>query len=849
MDDTAPTRIPVNIEDEMKRSYMDYAMSVIIGRALPDVRDGLKPAHRRVLYAMRHMGLASNRAYRKCAAVVGEVIGKFHPHGDAAAYDTLVRLAQDFNMRYPLVDGQGNFGSIDGDPPAAMRYTESRPEPAAEALMADLDKETVDFVPNYDETTEEPTVLPAPFPNLLVNGSSGIAVGMATNIPPHNMREVIDGVIAVIEARGESGDARLRALLKAVPGPDFPSAGFIVGRQGIFNAYRTGRGAITLRARAKVEENKKGDKLSIVVTEIPYQVNKARLIEKIAELTREKAIDGISDIRDESDREGMRIVIELRRGEVAEVVLNNLYKHTQLQTTFGIIMLAIVGGRPRVLPLLAIVEHFIDFRREVVRRRTEFELRKAEARAHILEGLKIALDHLDAVIKLIRGSRNPAEAREGLVSQFSLSLVQAQAILDMQLQRLTGLERQKIIDELAELMRVIERLRAILSSDDLLMDVVVRELKEARERFGDVRRTEIIDESGEFRIEDLIADEDMAITVTNTGYIKRTPISTYRMQRRGGKGRIGMRTREEDFVSHLFIASTHSYIMIFSDRGRAYWLRVHEVPDVGPGGKGKAIANLVSMEDREKIAALLAVREWPQAEGQQFVVMGTRKGVIKKTDLSSFSNPRTGGIIAIGVEEGDSVIAVEVSDGSEQIFLGTRDGMAIRFDETDVRPMGRTAYGVRGISLRDDDEVVAMDVVRAGGTMLTVTQNGFGKRTDLEEYRVQSRGGIGIINIQTSDRNGKVVGIAYVHDDDELMLISQQGKILRMVSRDVRAIGRATQGVRLIGVEEGDQVVSVARLAEREEEENGNGSAGAEGGGGDAPPSGESIPPPDDSTA
>ena len=836
-------KIPVNIEDEMKRSYMDYAMSVIIGRALPDVRDGLKPAHRRVLYAMRHMGLASNRAYRKCAAVVGEVIGKFHPHGDAAVYDTLVRLAQDFNMRYPLVDGQGNFGSIDGDPPAAMRYTESRPEPAAEALMADLDKETVDFVPNYDETTEEPTVLPAPFPNLLVNGSSGIAVGMATNIPPHNMREVIDGVIAVIEARGESADAKFRALLKVIPGPDFPSAGFIVGRQGIFNAYRTGRGAITMRARAKVEESKKGDKLSIVVNEIPYQVNKARLIEKIAELTREKAIDGISDIRDESDRDGMRIVIELRRGEVAEVVLNNLYKHTQLQTTFGIIMLAIVGGRPRVLPLLAIVEHFIDFRREIVRRRTEFELRKAEARAHILEGLKIALDHLDAVIKLIRGSRNPAEAREGLVTQFNLSVLQAQAILDMQLQRLTGLERQKIVDELAELMKIIERLRAILSSDELLMQVVVRELKEARERFGDERRTEIIDESGEFRIEDLIADEDMAITVTNTGYIKRTPISTYRMQRRGGKGRIGMRTREEDFVSHLFIASTHSYIMIFSDRGRAYWLRVHEVPDVGPGGKGKAIANLVSMEEREKIAALLAVREWPEAEGQQFVVMGTRKGVIKKTDLSSFSNPRAGGIIAMGVEEGDSVIAVEVSDGTEQIFLGTRDGMAIRFDETDVRPMGRTAYGVRGISLRDDDEVVAMDVIRAGATMLTVTQNGYGKRTDLEEYRVQSRGGIGIINIQTSDRNGKVVGIAYVHDDDELMLISQQGKILRMVSRDVRAIGRATQGVRLLGVEEGDQVVSVARLAEREEDENGNGSSTSE------PPAGGESVPPDDSTA
>jgi DNA gyrase subunit A len=826
MSEIAANKVPVNIEDEMKRSYMDYAMSVIIGRALPDVRDGLKPAHRRVLYGMRTMGLASNRAYRKCAKIVGEVMGNYHPHGDASIYDTLVRMAQDFNMRYPLVDGQGNFGSIDGDPPAAMRYTEARPEPAAEAMMADLDKETVDFVPNYDETTEEPTVLPTTFPNLLVNGSSGIAVGMATNIPPHNMREVIDAVIAAIDLREDSREARFRAVMKAIPGPDFPSGGFIVGRQGIFNAYKTGRGAITTRARATTEESKKGDKVSIVITEIPYQVNKARLLEKIAELAREKTIEGISDLRDESDREGMRIVIELKRGEVPEVVLNNLYKHTPLQTTFGIIMLAIAGGRPKVLPIVEIVEQFIEFRREVVRRRTEFELRKAEARAHILEGLKIALDHLDEVIKLIRGSKNPAEARVGLMTQFGLSQVQAQAILDMQLQRLTGLERQKIIDELVELLKTIERLRAILSSDVLLMQVVVDELKAVRERFADERRTEIIDESGEFRIEDLIADEDMAITVTNTGYIKRTAISTYRMQRRGGKGRIGMRTREEDFVSHLFIASTHAYIMIFSDRGRAYWLKVHEVPDVGPGGKGKAIANLVSMEEGERIAALLAVREWPQEDGQQFVVMGTRKGVIKKTDLSAFSNPRAGGIIAMGVEEGDSVIAVEMSDGKEQIFLGTRDGMAIRFDETDVRHMGRTAYGVRGISLRDGDEVVAMEIVREGGTMLTVTQNGFGKRTELEEYRVQSRGGIGIINIQTTERNGKVVGMAYVNDDDQLMLISQQGMILRMVAKDVRAIGRATQGVKLIGVEEGDQVVSVAKLAESEDEENGNGGNG-----------------------
>jgi DNA gyrase subunit A len=804
----------------MKRSYMDYAMSVIIGRALPDARDGLKPAHRRVLYGMRTMGLASNRAYRKCAKIVGEVMGNYHPHGDASIYDTLVRLAQEFNMRYLLVDGQGNFGSVDGDPPAAMRYTEARPEAMAEAMMADLDKETVDFVPNYDETTEEPTVLPTTFPNLLVNGSAGIAVGMATNIPPHNLREVIDGCIAVIEQRKQPIEVRRKAVLRAVSGPDLPTGGIIVGRTGIYQAYMEGRGSITVRARVSTEESKKGDKTSLIVTEIPYQVNKKRLLENIAELHREKTVEGIADLRDESDRDGMRIVVELKRGEVPEVVLNNLYKHTQLQTTFGIIMLAIAGGRPRVMPLLDIIEHFVEFRREVVRRRTEFELRKAEARAHILEGLKIALDHLDEVIKLIRGSKSPAEARDGLITRFGLSAVQSQAILDMQLQRLTGLERQKILDELLELMKTIERLRAILSSEELLIQLVVGELHAVRDKFGDERRTEIIDESGELRIEDLIADEDMAITVTNTGYIKRTPISTYRAQRRGGKGRIGMRTREEDYVSHLFVASTHAYIMIFTDRGRAYWLKVHEVPDVGPGGKGKAIVNLVQFESpEEKIAALLALKDFPEQDDQQYIVMGTRKGTIKKTDLTAFSNPRPSGIIAIGIEEGDSVIAVELSDGKEQIFIGTRDGMAIRFDETDVRPMGRTAYGVRGISLREGDEVVAMEVVREGGTVLTVAQNGYGKRTGLDEYRLQSRGGVGIINIQTSDRNGKVVGIAYVHDDDELMLISQQGMILRMKAGDIRVIGRATQGVRLIEMEEGDAVVSVAKLAEREEPE------------------------------
>jgi DNA gyrase subunit A len=812
-------KVPVNIEDEMKRSYMDYAMSVIIGRALPDARDGLKPAHRRVLYGMRAMGLASNRAYRKCAKIVGEVMGNYHPHGDASIYDTLVRLAQEFSMRYPLVDGQGNFGSIDGDPPAAMRYTEARPEAMAEAMMADLDKETVDFVPNYDETTEEPTVLPTTFPNLLVNGSAGIAVGMATNIPPHNLREVIDGCIAVIDHRGQPSAERLKAVLRVVTGPDFPSGGYIVGRNGIYQAFTTGRGSITMRAKSSVEENKKGDKQSIVITEIPYQINKARLIEKIAELAKEKIIEGISDLRDESDRDGMRIVIELKRGEMPDVILNNLYKHTPLQTTFGIIMLAIAGGRPKVLNILEVIEQFIEFRREVVRRRTEFELRKAEARAHILEGLKIALDHLDEVIKLIRGSKSPAEARDGLMAAFKLSQLQSQAILDMQLQRLTGLERQKILDELLELMKTIERLRAILSSEELLMGLVVNELKAVREKFGDERRTQIIDDTGELRIEDLIADEDMAITVTNTGYVKRTPITTYRAQRRGGKGRIGMRTREEDYVSHLFVASTHAYIMIFTDRGHAYWLKVHEIPDVGPGGKGKAIVNLVQLEGDEKMAALLAVKAFPEEEGQQFVVMGTRKGTVKKMDLTAFSNPRPSGLIAMGIEEGDAVIAAELSDGKEQVFIGTSDGMAIRFEETDVRPMGRNAYGVRGITLREGDEVVAMEVVREGGTVLTVAQNGYGKRTGLEEYRLQSRGGVGIINIQTSDRNGKVVGVAYVHDDDELMLISQFGMILRMKAGDIRTIGRATQGVRLIEMEEGDNVVSVAKLAEKDVDE------------------------------
>ncbi len=827
----AASKLPVNIEDEMKRSYMDYAMSVIIGRALPDVRDGLKPAHRRVLYGMRLMGLASNRAYRKCAKVVGEVMGNYHPHGDQSIYDTLVRLSQSFNMRYPLVDGQGNFGSLDGDPPAAMRYTEARLQALAEDLMADLEKDTVDFVPNYDETTEEPTVLPAPIPNLLVNGSSGIAVGMATNVPPHNLGEVIDGVVYVIEeqqkarrlaigegalAEGEritTREDRLRQLFRIITGPDFPTGAIIVGRSGIVQAYRDGRGSITVRSRTDVEISKKGDKQSIVVTEIPYQVNKKRLIENIAELVREKTIEGISDLRDESDREGLRIVIELKRGEVPEVVLNNLYKHTQLQTSFGIIMLAIARGRPKVLNILEFIEEFIDFRREVVRRRIEFELRKAEARAHILEGLRIALDHLDQVIALIRAAKTTPEARDGLTSTFGLSVLQAQAILEMQLQRLTGLERQKVLDELAELMMLIERLRGILASESQLMQVVVDELKAIRAKFADPRRTEIVEAEGEFRVEDLIADEDVAITVTGTGYIKRTPITEYRSQRRGGRGRIGMRTREEDFVNHLFVASTHSYILIFSDRGRCYWLKVHEIPDVVAAGKGKAIANLVSMQPDEKIAALLSVRELETPD--RYIVLCTRKGTVKKTELTAFSNPRAGGIIAIGVDDDDAVMGVQLSDGKSEIFIGTRDGMSIRFPEEDIRSMGRTAYGVRGISLREGDEVLGMEVLRPGGTILTVTENGYGKRTEVEEYRLQGRGGSGIINIQTAGRNGRVVGVSCVLEHEELMFITQQGMILRTQASGISLIGRATQGVRLIDMDEGDRAVSVARLEDQ----------------------------------
>jgi DNA gyrase subunit A len=816
---TEPIRTPVNIEDEMKRSYLDYAMSVIIGRALPDVRDGLKPAHRRVLYAMSQMGLASNRAYRKCAKVIGEVIGNYHPHGDQPAYDTLVRLAQDFNMRKTLVDGQGNFGSVDGDPPAAYRYTEARLEALAESLMQDLDKDTVDYVPNFDETTTEPTVFPATYPNLLVNGSTGIAVGMATNIPPHNLGEVIDGVIWIIEntllgGAAVSREQKLKELIRLIPGPDFPTGGSIVGKRGIHEAYLTGRGSIQVRAKTEIETTKKGDRQQIIVHEIPYQLNKTRLLERIAELVREKTLEGISDLRDESDRDGMRIVIELKRGEIGEVVLNNLYKQTQLQQSFGIITLAIVSGRPKVLNLLEVIEQFIDFRREIVRRRIEFELRKAEARAHILDGLKIALDHLDAVIKLIRGSKNPPEAKAGLVEQFGLSEIQAQAILDMQLQRLTGLERDKILGELAELTALIAKLKNILANQPLLLQIILDELRAVKAKFADPRRTMLIDDESEISIMDLIADEDVAISVTDTGYIKRTPITTYRTQNRGGKGRIGMRKRDEDVVNHLFVASTHSFLVVFSDRGRAYWLKVHEIPDVGADGRGKSVANLVQMEAGEKIAAMLAIKEF---DDQHFIVMGTRKGTIKKTELSAFSNPRAGGIIAMGIDEGDAVIDVQMSDGQSEIFIGTKDGKAIRFGEDDVRGMGRTAFGVRGIQLREGDEVVAMQVAKPGGTLLTVTEKGYAKNTKLDEYRVTGRGGLGVKNVEVTEKNGPVVAITQVHDNEELLVITEQGKILRTAANEIRTIGRATQGVRLMDLEGEDKIVSVALVEKAEE--------------------------------
>jgi len=815
-DPIAQHKVPTNIADEMRQSYMDYAMSVIIGRALPDVRDGLKPANRRVLYGMHQMGLQPGKPHRKSAKVAGEVMGNYHPHGEGAIYDTLVRMAQPWNMRAPLVDGQGNYGSVDGDPPAAMRYTECRLSRLGAVMMADIEKETVDFQPTYDDSSVEPTVLPTAFPNLLLNGASGIAVGMATNIPPNNLREVAEGLAFLLANQGLTPEERLEGLVERVHGPDFPTAGLILGRSGIRQAYRTGRGSIIMRARAEIEV-RKGDRESIVVTEIPYQVNKARLIERIAELVHDKRVEGISDIRDESDREGMRIVIDVKKGEPSQVILNYLYKHTPLQDTFGVIFLAIVDQRPKVLNILEAAELFLDFRRDVVRRRAAFELRKAEARAHVLEGYVKALDNLDAVIALIRGARNPEEARVGLVARFALTEIQAEEILKLQLQRLTGLERQRIVDELKEVREAIVDLRDILASSTRIDAIVGGELKQIAEEHGDDRRTEILDAVDEITVEDMIADEDVAISITHSGYIKRTSITSYRAQKRGGRGRVGMRTKDEDFVTDLFIAATHSYILIFTDRGRVYWLKVHEIPDVGPQGKGKAVVNLVRLQAGEKIAAFCAVRDF--ASGGH-VLLATRNGIVKKTELAEFGNPRPSGIIALSVEDDDALIEGVLTSGKDDILLGTRDGMAIHFHEEDVRPMGRAAYGVKGIELEDADQIVALEVVSKGGTVLTVTENGYGKRTEIDEYRLQSRGGKGLINIKTTGKNGRVVGVKFIRGGDEhVMLITEKGMIIRLDTADISTIGRNTQGVRLIQLEEGDHLVSVARLAEREEAE------------------------------
>ena len=802
----------VRIEEEIRRSYLDYAMSVIVGRALPDVRDGLKPVHRRILFAMRELKNDYNKAYKKSARVVGDVIGKYHPHGDAAVYDALVRMAQDFAMRYTLVDGQGNFGSVDGDSAAAMRYTEVRMAKLASEFLADIEKQTVDFVENYDGSLQEPAVLPTRVPSLLINGSSGIAVGMATNIPPHNLGEVCRGVVALIDDPAIS----TRDLQKIIPGPDFPTRGFIHGVEGIDSAYREGRGTVKIRARANIEVHPRTKKNSIIVTELPYQVNKARMLEKVADLVKDKKIEGIVDIRDESDRDGMRVVFDLRRDAVPQVVLNQLFKFTQMQASFGMNMLAIDKGRPKLMGLKEILELFIEHRREVVLRRTAFDLAKAEARAHILEGLKIALDNLDEVIELIRRSPNPAEAKAGLMGRFQLSDKQAQAILDMRLQRLTGLERDKIIEEYREVIKEIARLKAILASDVEVLRIIRAETLEIAEQYGDVRRTEIVGQITDIDIEDMIAEEEMVVTMSHTGYIKRTPTSLYRAQRRGGKGSRGMSTKDEDFVEAMFLASTHSYLLIFTDKGRLYWLKVHEIPQAGRASKGKAIVNLVQLMPDENVSTVLAVREF--TENRQ-VIMATQNGTVKKTDLMAFSRPRAGGIIAINLAEGDSLVATRITDGDMEVFLATRQGQAIRFHESQVRSMGRNAGGVKGIDLADGDLLVAMEAVAGAQTLLTITENGFGKRTRIDEYPLRKRAGKGVITIKTTMRNGPVVGALVVDNDDEVMLITNGGQVIRMPVAGISVIGRNTQGVKLIDLQKSEQLVSVGRLAERAEEE------------------------------
>jgi DNA gyrase subunit A len=828
-------RVPVNIEDQMRESFMDYAMSVIVARALPDACDGLKPVHRRILYAMFNEGLLHNRRYSKCAGVVGEVLKRYHPHGDSAVYDALVRMAQPWNLRYPLIDGQGNFGSVDGDPPAAYRYTECRLTELAEELLADIEAETVEFTPNFDDSTTEPAVLPSRVPNMLVNGASGIAVGMATNIPPHNLREVCDALIALVE----TPELTVDELMRFIPGPDFPTAGYICGQGPIRDAYRDGRGILTLRAKAEIETDEKSGKSSIVVTEIPFQVNKSRLVERIAELVNERKLDGISDLRDESDREGMRIVIDLKRDAVAEVLLNQLYKHTPLQESFGINMLAIVDGRPKLLDLREALLVFLKHRHEVIVRRTAFELRKAEERLHVLAGLKIAVENMDRAIAIIRNAADPPEARGGLMSELGLTQIQAQAVLDMRLQRLTGLEREKILAEYAEVERQIERYRRILGDEREVSAIVVEELRAIRDKYGDDRRTRIVDEAAAISVEDLIVEEDMVVTISNQGYVKRNPVSLYRAQRRGGRGKIGAGTRDEDFVEHLFVASTHSYLLFFTTSGKVYWLKVHEIPQAGRAARGRSVSNLLALKPEEKLSAFLPVREF---QPDRYLLFATRRGLIKKTDLKQYSSPRASGLIAIALEDGDEVVGVRLTDGSSEIILSTAEGQAIRFEESEVRPMGRGTYGVIGMKLDEGDQVVAVDLVEAGGTLLAVAENGYGKRSAMDEYRRTHRGGKGIITMKTTDKTGRVIGVRMVTDDDQVMLVTSGGKVIRLRASEMRVIGRNTQGVRLIDLEEGERLAAVARVAERDEEsesavepEPGAEDAQAEGGAGEPP--------------
>ncbi len=813
-------KVTVNIVDEMRKSYMDYAMSVIVGRALPDVRDGLKPVHRRILFAMHDLNNDYNKPYKKSARVVGDVIGKCHPHGDTAVYDTIVRMAQDFSMRHPLIDGQGNFGSVDGDSAAAMRYTEIRMDRLAHELLADIEKETVDFGPNYDDSLQEPLVLPCKFPNLLVNGSEGIAVGMATKIPPHNLGEVIDGLIALIE----NPRITIDELIEKIPGPDFPTAAFINGKEGIVDAYKKGRGIVQMRARALVEIDSRSSREAIVITELPYQVNKAKLIEKIAELVKNKKIEGISDLRDESDRDGMRIVIELKRDMIPGVVLNQLYKMTAMQSSFGIIMLAIVSGQPKVLNLREVLDCFIDHRRDIVTRRCIFELKKAEARAHILHGLKLSLENLDEVIQIIKSSSTPAVAKQGLMERFLFSDIQAQAILDMRLHRLTGLEQDKILEELKQILAQIARLKEILASEVEILNIIKLELVELRDKFANPRRTEILDRSADLTLEDMIVEEDMVVTVTHGGYIKRNAVSLYRAQRRGGKGRSGIKPKEEDFVENLFVASTHSYILIFTSLGKVYWLKVHEIPQGGRASRGKAIVNLLQLAPDEKVRTILPVKSFEEGK---YIVTATARGIIKKTDLMAYSNPRAGGIIALTIDEGDSLIEARLTDGKRDLLLASREGKSIRFPESDIRSMGRPARGVRGMNLVGDDEVVSLQSVtdNTALALVTVTENGYGKRTDIEEYRSQARGGKGIITIKTSERNGRVVAIKMVDDDSDLMFITNRGKLLRTKVKNIRAIGRNTQGVRMMVLEDDEVIVSVAKLAEKD---SADGAAAAE---------------------